>query len=324
MVLRDVSPAEQFRNELGQRLAYDAELSLPSANMLVGVIIDAMEYLTSFPTPARTLSPTTLQNVLSISNEIRALARILDLSPQTRFSSLDDIPLATLQSAKLLRIPPSSLTTPNPSTDCLTRSQTRAYTLLTYLSIVRYFITYFGKEAVMCLIKDFNRPSTRGEGEKGEEVVIRKVPGVGPRVLKENGGGVQRRTSTGAKRRSEQGVVRRTSTSRRTRKDKENVPSTPQEDDRAPKLLPGLCVQPQPHSPPPSYDVLSLSIPDSSTPLLRCPKLGSRWSVSETGHSWCEEAAEEPTPVYEKLKMSVRGLGGLGKNLKRRVKVRGE
>ena len=47
MVLRTLSPAEQFRDELGQRLAYDAQLSLPSANMLVGVIIDAMEYLVS-------------------------------------------------------------------------------------------------------------------------------------------------------------------------------------------------------------------------------------------------------------------------------------
>jgi hypothetical protein len=38
------SSAELFRNELSQRLCADADFSLPNANILVGVIIDAMEY----------------------------------------------------------------------------------------------------------------------------------------------------------------------------------------------------------------------------------------------------------------------------------------
>ena len=184
---------------------------------------------------------------------------------------------------------------------------------------MRYFIVYFGKDAVKRLVEDFNRPTTREE--QGEEAVVMKVPGVGPRILKDSRGGAHRRTTSGTRRRNEQGVVRRASSSRRTRKDKENLSPTMQEANPAPEHAPGLLTEMQPDSPPPSYDVLSLF--SSTTPPLHGPRLTSRWSASEAGHSWSEEApqAEASLPISEKLRTSVRGLGGLGKRLRRRLRV---
>lgn len=177
-------------------------------------------------------------------------------------------------------------------------------------------------------MEDFNRPTSNVE-----EGAVRRVPGVGPRVVRDSGsGGAQRRTSTGARRRSEQGGVQRTASTRRARKASrdENVPPTKQEDIPPPRVPPGLEIRrpfqpaPQPTGSPPSYGFASLL--ESTTPPLRGPFLGSRWSPSVAGESWYEEPAIEPlvpapASMPGRFRMSVRGLSTLGKKLRRRVKV---
>ncbi|CUA69898.1 hypothetical protein RSOLAG22IIIB_08737 [Rhizoctonia solani] len=160
------SPAERFRNELSWRLCAEGNLSLPSANILLGVIIDGMEY--NLSSQHRPLAHTTLHNVLKVSQEIECLGRILGLKIRSTYKSTQSIPSLTLQTLRSLSLPPNALLTPNPKTT----------TYLTYIAIVHHLSAYIGPNAVHELIKDFNWTAPKKGGR------VRKVPGIGPRVVK--------------------------------------------------------------------------------------------------------------------------------------------
>ncbi|CAE6527152.1 unnamed protein product [Rhizoctonia solani] len=160
------SPAERFRNELSWRLCAEGNLSLPSANILLGVIIDGMEY--NLSSQHRPLAYTTLHNVLKVSQEIECLGRILGLKIRSTYKSTQSIPSLTLQTLRSLSLSPNALLTPSPKTT----------TYLTYIAIVHHLSAYIGPNAVHELIKDFNWTAPKKAGR------VRKVPGTGPRVVK--------------------------------------------------------------------------------------------------------------------------------------------
>ncbi|KAG8744631.1 hypothetical protein FRC11_013351, partial [Ceratobasidium sp. 423] len=155
------SPAERFQNELSQRLCVDGDFSVPNANVLLGVIIDGME--SNLSAQHRPLSPSALENILKVSKEIESLARILEL---------EAIPPLTLQALQTLSLVPTALLNPSP----------RVVTYMTYIAIVYRLSAHIGPRAVRELIKDFNRTNP----DRAKEKVVRKVPGVGPRVVKGN------------------------------------------------------------------------------------------------------------------------------------------
>ncbi|QRV84637.1 hypothetical protein RhiJN_12653 [Ceratobasidium sp. AG-Ba] len=153
-----LSPTERFRDELGYRLSVDAHLCLPSANILVGVLIDALDALDQ---RSNALSLITLRNVLSVSEE--------------------SIPVSALEDLQLLCLPRTCL---DPETCPLTLLR-RSKVLRTYLSIARLLSSYIGPQGVQDLVRDFNRPNS------GQvlmtDVYTRRVPGVGPRSVKVRG-----------------------------------------------------------------------------------------------------------------------------------------
>ncbi|CAE7071085.1 unnamed protein product [Rhizoctonia solani] len=165
------SPAERFRNELSWRLCTEGHISLPSANILLGVIIDGMEY--NLGIQHRPIAQTTLRNVLKVSREIECLARILDLRVRTKYKSVEVIPSLTLHTLRTLSLQPTALLNPDLKT----------ITYVTYTAVVHRLSASIGPQAVHDLIKDFN--STIPKKIKGR---VRKVPGVGPRVVKRNEG----------------------------------------------------------------------------------------------------------------------------------------
>ncbi|QRV98683.1 hypothetical protein RhiJN_26702 [Ceratobasidium sp. AG-Ba] len=175
-----LSPTERFRDELGYRLSVDAHLCLPSANILVGVLIDALDALDQ---RSNALSLITLRNVLSVSEEVLALGRVLgipdpeSLRPEDRSS----IPVSALEDLQLLCLPRTCL---DPETCPLTLLR-RSKVLRTYLSIARLLSSYIGPQGVQDLVRDFNRPNS------GQvlmtDVYTRRVPGVGPRSVKVRG-----------------------------------------------------------------------------------------------------------------------------------------
>ncbi|KAG8773141.1 hypothetical protein FRC12_002701 [Ceratobasidium sp. 428] len=176
MIPRNPSPAERFRDELGYRLSVDAHLCLPSANVLVGVMIDAMEAIES---RLVTLSSSTLRNVMSVSEEILSLGRILGVSILSSYSSRELVPSAVLQDLQFLSLPRMALDGPS----CPPSLRTRSHILRTYLSVARALSSYIGPQGVKDLINDFNRPSPQPVA-KTEGSTTRRVPGVGPRVVR--------------------------------------------------------------------------------------------------------------------------------------------
>ncbi|CAE6410528.1 hypothetical protein ACGC1H_006447 [Rhizoctonia solani] len=161
------SPAERFRNELSWRLCAEGNISLPSANILLGVIIDGMEY--NLSSQHRPLAHTTLHNVLKVSQEIECLGRILNLRIRSTYKSIQAIPSLTLSILRSLSLPPTALLNPSP----------QVITYMTYIAVVHHLSTYMGPAAVRELIKDFNWTVPKKAGGR-----VRKVPGVGPRVVK--------------------------------------------------------------------------------------------------------------------------------------------
>ncbi|KAG8716470.1 hypothetical protein FRC09_015729 [Ceratobasidium sp. 395] len=198
MIARNPSPAERFRDELGYRLSVDAHLCLPSANVLVGVMIDAMEAIVSLngigdttscskylkESRLVTLSSSTLRNVMSVSEEILSLGRILGVSILSSYSSREAsaiilVPSAVLQDLQFLSLPRMALDGPS----CPPSLRTRSHILRTYLSVARALSSYIGPQGVKDLINDFNRPSPQPVA-KTEGYTTRRVPGVGPRVVR--------------------------------------------------------------------------------------------------------------------------------------------
>ncbi|KAG9121500.1 hypothetical protein FRC07_002505 [Ceratobasidium sp. 392] len=176
MVPRHPSPAERFRDELGYRLSVDAHLCLPSANVLVGVIIDTMDAIENRSTA---LSLVTLQNVMSVSEEILSLGRILGVSVLISYASQESIPLSILKDIRFLSLPRMALDGPT----CPPALRTRSLILRTYLSIIRILSSYMGPKRVKDLISDFNRPH-RQPTVVPEGYIMRRVPGTGPRVIR--------------------------------------------------------------------------------------------------------------------------------------------
>ncbi|KAG9128418.1 hypothetical protein FRC07_012526 [Ceratobasidium sp. 392] len=176
MAPRNPSPAERFRDELGYRLSVDAHLCLPSANVLVGVMIDAMDAIESRSTA---LSLVTLQNAMSVSEEILSLGRILGVSVLISYTSHEDIPLSVFKDLHFLSLPRMALDGPT----CPPSLRTRSHILRTYLSIVRILSSYMGPQGVKDLINDFNRPIRRPVSIP-EGYITRRVPGTGPRVVR--------------------------------------------------------------------------------------------------------------------------------------------
>ncbi|EUC61470.1 hypothetical protein RSOL_395980, partial [Rhizoctonia solani AG-3 Rhs1AP] len=84
-------------------------------------------------------------------------------------SSLKAIPSFTLSILRSLSIPPTALLYP-----CH-----QVTTYMTYIAVVHHLSAYMGPAAVYELIKDFNWTVPKRAGGR-----IRKVPGVGPRVVK--------------------------------------------------------------------------------------------------------------------------------------------
>ncbi|GAB1520189.1 hypothetical protein RhiTH_003262 [Rhizoctonia solani] len=170
MIVATDSPAERFRNELSQRLCAEGSISLPSANILVGVIISGMEYNSG--DQYHPISQTTLQNVLRISKEIESLGKILDLKVRVRYKCVEAIPPLTLQTLRTLSLPPTALLSPCPT----------VVTFMTYIAVVYRLSSYVGPQVVHDLIEDFNRTVPSKAKDKAKHV--RKVPGIGPRVIR--------------------------------------------------------------------------------------------------------------------------------------------
>ncbi|CAE6402510.1 unnamed protein product [Rhizoctonia solani] len=165
------SSAELFRNELSQRLCADADFSLPNANILVGVIIDAMEY--NLSARYHPLARTTIQNVLKVSEEIECLGRILQVNMEFTHRSVNasqTIAPFMLRTLHMLAIPATSLLNPCPE----------VVTLMTYVEVVHRLSAYIGPRAVYNLVRDFNMIIPR----KFDAKIVTKVPGTGPRVAR--------------------------------------------------------------------------------------------------------------------------------------------
>ncbi|CAE6402470.1 unnamed protein product [Rhizoctonia solani] len=170
MIMATDSPAERFRNELSQRLSEEGSISLPSANILVGVIISGMEY--NLGDQYHPIPQTTLQNVLRISKEIESLGRILQLKVRVRYKRVEAIPSLTLQALHTLSLPATALLSPCPT----------VITFMTYIAVVYRLSAYVGPCVVHDLIDDFNRTVPSKSEDKAKHV--RKVPGVGPRIIR--------------------------------------------------------------------------------------------------------------------------------------------
>ncbi|CEL53322.1 hypothetical protein RSOLAG1IB_06289 [Rhizoctonia solani AG-1 IB] len=170
MTMATDSPAERFRNELSQRLSAEGSISLPSANILVGVIISGMEY--NLGDRYHPIPQTTLQNVLRISKDIDSLGRILDIKVRVRYKCVEAIPPLALQALHTLSLPQTALLSPCPT----------VITLMTYIAVVYRLSTYVGPHVVHDLIEDFNRTVPSKSQDKAKHV--RKVPGVGPRTIR--------------------------------------------------------------------------------------------------------------------------------------------
>ncbi|QRW26036.1 hypothetical protein RhiXN_11113 [Rhizoctonia solani] len=169
MIVATDSPAERFRNELSQRLCAEGSISLPSANILVGVIISGMEYNSG--DQYHPISQTTLQNVLRISKRSNLSARYL-IKVRVRYKCVEAIPPLTLQTLRTLSLPPTALLSPCPT----------VVTFMTYIAVVYRLSSYVGPQVVHDLIEDFNRTVPSKAKDKAKHV--RKVPGIGPRVIR--------------------------------------------------------------------------------------------------------------------------------------------
>ncbi|KAG8705872.1 hypothetical protein FRC08_001399 [Ceratobasidium sp. 394] len=170
------SPAERFRDELGSRLSVDAHLCLPSANILVGVMIDGMDTLNKRSTE---LSLITLRNVVSVSEEILSLGRILGVLLPPSYSSQENIPISVLQDLRFLCLPWTVLD----GSSCPPSLRIRSDILRVYLSVVRLLSSYIGPAGVQDLVNDFNRPNLNRPVAMTEGYT-RRVPGMGPRVIR--------------------------------------------------------------------------------------------------------------------------------------------
>ncbi|KAH7337484.1 hypothetical protein B0J17DRAFT_663159 [Rhizoctonia solani] len=115
-------------------------------------------------------APSTLQNILQVSKEIECLGRILQLRVRVKYQSVKAIPSLTLHALYTLSLAPTALLNPCPN----------VLTYMTYIAIVHRLSAYIGPEAVRELIRDFNRTVPSKVAGKGK---VRKVPGVGPRVV---------------------------------------------------------------------------------------------------------------------------------------------
>ncbi|KDN44296.1 hypothetical protein RSAG8_05560, partial [Rhizoctonia solani AG-8 WAC10335] len=108
-----------------------------------------------------------------VSQEIECLGRLFQLKVRVQHKSIQAIPSLTLQTLHSLSLPPAALLNPCPKTT----------TYMTYIAVVNHLSTYMGPASVRELIKDFNWTVPRKEGGR-----VRKVPGVGPRVVKKSQG----------------------------------------------------------------------------------------------------------------------------------------
>ncbi|KAH7337483.1 hypothetical protein B0J17DRAFT_756426 [Rhizoctonia solani] len=158
--------ATVFASQMQVNPCKDTNFSLPNANLLVGVLIDAMEY--NLCARYRPLARSTLNNVIRVSKEIDCLGRMLQLNIRVRHRSVHALHPFTLKALLMLSVPAESLLDP-----C-----SEVVTLMTYIAVVHRLSSYVGARAVYDLVRDFNRIIPR----KLDPSVVTKVPGVGPRA----------------------------------------------------------------------------------------------------------------------------------------------
>ncbi|KAG8711172.1 hypothetical protein FRC11_003450 [Ceratobasidium sp. 423] len=119
-------------------------------------------------------------------------------NPRAKNNPIQAIPPLTLQALHTLSLAPTALLNPSP----------KVVTYMTYIAVVYRLSAYIGPQAVRELIKDFNRTNPNRAG--GNQKVVRKVPGIGPRVVRrgegESGGPVRSRKSSLGKRDRERGI----------------------------------------------------------------------------------------------------------------------